>query len=349
VFLFWEDVAGGLHNIECADDIGGSVRYTPAELAMVPYVCANSTVNVTWNTTAAPPFGVNVVKLRLMVFMAAVPGGDIVDVFRLGLTGGNCDAQVATFTVTKDFVPDNSMEVEVFIDCNDGLPLTSDQLITEDSPGVTFIVELFTPGNLDCEITEVPVPGGYDDSYAASSTDGVAGAISNIDGCQFEEVEGGNFACEITNTAQDATYQVNKVWDVIGEGGDRISQEFDLSISCTEAIKSASPNPDFGPATDEDRYLVRWLGLVGDRTVQVTVDSSNGTASCRARESVFTDAVEIDNPCRNDRLLTIGQTTRCTITNTVFFEGIPTLSRYSLALLALLMLGVGMIGFRRLV
>jgi len=37
----------------------------------------------------------------------------------------------------------------------------------------------------------------------------------------------------------------------------------------------------------------------------------------------------------------------CEITNTVFFEGIPTLSQYGLALMALLMLGVGMVGFRR--
>jgi hypothetical protein len=39
----------------------------------------------------------------------------------------------------------------------------------------------------------------------------------------------------------------------------------------------------------------------------------------------------------------------CTITNTVFFEGIPTLNQYGLALLALLMLGVGFVGFRRFV
>ena len=42
----------------------------------------------------------------------------------------------------------------------------------------------------------------------------------------------------------------------------------------------------------------------------------------------------------------------CTITNDddlvdVIFEGIPTLNQYGLALLALLMLGIGIIGFRR--
>jgi hypothetical protein len=42
-----------------------------------------------------------------------------------------------------------------------------------------------------------------------------------------------------------------------------------------------------------------------------------------------------------------GQGAVCKFTNTVFFEGIPTLNRYSLALLALLMLGIGAVGFRR--
>jgi hypothetical protein len=42
-----------------------------------------------------------------------------------------------------------------------------------------------------------------------------------------------------------------------------------------------------------------------------------------------------------------GGNSSCTFTNTVFFEGIPTLSQYGLALMALLMLGVGMVGFRR--
>ena len=37
------------------------------------------------------------------------------------------------------------------------------------------------------------------------------------------------------------------------------------------------------------------------------------------------------------------------ITNTVFFEGIPTLNQYGMAIMALLMLGVGFVGFRRFV
>jgi hypothetical protein len=39
----------------------------------------------------------------------------------------------------------------------------------------------------------------------------------------------------------------------------------------------------------------------------------------------------------------------CTIINTVFFEGVATLSQCGLAPMALLMLGIGFIGFRRFV
>ena len=44
-----------------------------------------------------------------------------------------------------------------------------------------------------------------------------------------------------------------------------------------------------------------------------------------------------------------GDEIACEIVNTVFFEGIPTLNQYGMAILALLMLGVGLVGFRRLV
>ena len=63
---------------------------------------------------------------------------------------------------------------------------------------------------------------------------------------------------------------------------------------------------------------------------------------------MYDDAVEVDNGCDN---ITVshGQGAECLITNTVFFEGIPTLSQYGMAIMALLMLGVGLVGFRRFV
>jgi hypothetical protein len=75
-----------------------------------------------------------------------------------------------------------------------------------------------------------------------------------------------------------------------------------------------------------------------------------GSTSCTADEDVIDSAVESDGGCSGNFPLTIADNTaECTITNTVFFEGIPTLSQYGLAIMALLMLGVGFVGFRRFV
>jgi hypothetical protein len=45
--------------------------------------------------------------------------------------------------------------------------------------------------------------------------------------------------------------------------------------------------------------------------------------------------------------VTLGQDNSCTIYNTRLYEGIPTLSQYGLGILALVMLGMGFVAFRR--
>jgi hypothetical protein len=267
-------------------------------------------------------------------------GCDIVEIFPIPP-----ECRPATFLVTKDFIPDNAMEVEVFISCNDGLPITNSQVITEESDGVTFVVTLFTPGNLDCEITEFPLPSGFADSYVASALDGVADFIGNIDGCQFGGVFGGDFACGITNRANDSTYTVTKFWDVIGTGGEQVDRQADVTIFCNNEILSA-PGASYTGNDDEEWWAK--FHLYGETdTATVTVDSTDEIARCRASESLFNSWVDSDNGCSDFHSIPRGGFYGCTITNTVFFEGIPTLNRYSLALLALLMLGIGAVGFRR--
>ena len=63
---------------------------------------------------------------------------------------------------------------------------------------------------------------------------------------------------------------------------------------------------------------------------------------------MYDSAVEVDNGC-GSLTVSAGQGASCTITNTVFFEGIPTLDRFGLAILVLLTLGVGGVAFRRMV
>ena len=66
-------------------------------------------------------------------------------------------------------------------------------------------------------------------------------------------------------------------------------------------------------------------------------------------EDIFDDSVEVDTSDCASLHVAIASGDSCTVTNTVFFEGIPTLNQYALAILALLILGVGFVGFRRFV
>lgn len=72
---------------------------------------------------------------------------------------------------------------------------------------------------------------------------------------------------------------------------------------------------------------------------------------CWAVENVQDNAVEVVSDCGSEESpgieVAVGTGGSCTITNTVFFEGIPTLSQYGVVLMALIMLGVGFIGMRR--
>jgi len=63
-------------------------------------------------------------------------------------------------------------------------------------------------------------------------------------------------------------------------------------------------------------------------------------------ESNDDNVVDTENGCGEFRVYP-GDEHECEIVNTVFFEGIPTLNQYGMAILALLMLGAGFAGFRR--
>ena len=60
------------------------------------------------------------------------------------------------------------------------------------------------------------------------------------------------------------------------------------------------------------------------------------------------EVVEVDDGSCQSMTVLPGVGASCTITNTRLYEGIPTLSQYGLALMALLMLGVGFVAFRRI-
>jgi hypothetical protein len=266
----------------------------------------------------------------------------------------NSPIRSASFLTTKDFVPHNDAGVTAVIKCNTGLPLEQDyEIFDNPEPGssVNFVVTDFEAGAMDCVITELEVPEGYSVEYKAGVLDGEAEFVSepNPDGCSFGGIVGDGFTCEIINTALPATYTVYKDWVVNFPGGNEIIDlKADVTIKCNREILNEGA---YQEADDPHWYLDGSLGDGGSLEAKVAVTVPG--AECSASEDLgsLTSGVEPypDGGICPWEPLGPGGSESCTFTNTIFFEGIPTLNQYGLALLALLMLGIGAVGLRRFV
>lgn len=281
----------------------------------------------------------------------------------------------AVFWVTKDFTDDNESPVDVHLRCNTGINRVQDFTITDPSAGgifdkVGFIVYGIPSTGANCRVFEGPVPEGYKDKYKADFTEGAVFDdlyAKNGEGCFFEGVQSGEYFCDITNKAEPATFKVTKEWVIIGDGGDDVEEWVDVTITCDSEIlevisgdkpetkadgdsvssRQAAASDQVSSVNFNTNYKVH--GSLGDGdSLSVLVDTKKGPATCRAKEEVQESGVESMDDCGN-RSIPAGGFSECTFVNTVFFEGIPTLNQYGMALLALLMIGLGAVSLRRFV
>ena len=233
---------------------------------------------------------------------------------------------IAQFGVSKIFSDGNPMSVEVDIVCTGGLPLTNAAEISQER-GVAFVLEAFTDGQPTCTVSEV-VPAGYQAVYGGNGT------VSE-DGCVFENVVGGeSYVCTIRNESIPVGVEVEAVWDSeVSDNG--VPEQAFASMSCTDTA--------FGTSS------FAWT-ISGDYTFTASIfpDYDGGTV-CNVVYGSLVSAVEgmgCDDPIS---VTQDGGDQSCTITFTSFFEGIPTINQYGLAILAVLMLSIGVVGFRRFV
>jgi hypothetical protein len=265
----------------------------------------------------------------------------------------------ATFEVNKDFTDDNPNGVEVTISCNTGLPLEQSKVITEGE-GVEFVVVDFDDGEMDCEVTEEGL-AGYDAEYFNGTT-------TSSTECEYLDVGWSTeFSCRITNTPAPVEVEITKDWVFEGTSTPQgIDQRYELTLWCDaeivdgEQVGDAQETPSLivGPFCGlivlegvQGSFFADWCKSFsgeGPDSFTAEVIPEFPESHCFVIERLFDDAVEVDNGCQNITV-SAGVGASCTITNTVFFEGIPTLNQYGLALLALLMLGVSFVGFRRFV
>jgi hypothetical protein len=235
-------------------------------------------------------------------------------------------ADAAGFEVNKTFNDGNPGEVEVTITCNTGLPLQQSDTISEGD-NVTFVVGDFETGTLDCEITETAGAEGYTVTY----NDGTP----NEESCTFEDVLlGVQFVCNISNELQEVEVVVTKEW--IDDNPQFNAQNIaEATFSCV--------NEQFGQVFGTLRFFGN-----GDTDSFDVFPHWDGTTVCDVTESFLEGGVEADSSDCQDLSVTPGSGASCTIVNTRLFEGIPTLSQYGLALLAMLMLGIGFVAYRRI-
>lgn len=272
--------------------------------------------------------------LLTIVDNVAGDGGQLND-WSVDLTCGEPEAR-ATFEVNKVFTDGNPGEVDVTLNCFTGLPLTQTQTISE-SQNVVFVVTDYDDGELDCEVTE-----GNADGYSAEYDNG---ETTSSESCEYDDVAfSESRVCTITNSPIPVEVEVNKDWIFENFGGDEIDPGYKLKLHCDNEIVDGYEG--YSGNWSKTLYNGTFNGTENVSYFALVVPDWDGGTHCYVDEDVFDSSVEVSNDC-GDLLLELAGGDSCTITNTVFYEGIPTLSNYGLALLTLMMLGVGFVGFRR--
>jgi len=239
-----------------------------------------------------------------------------------------------------------------------------------------FVVENIplVPGSnlpgVECSVTQDPL-AGYETEY-----DCLFGAYSSLvdanpdlscttngpssESCLYLSVEPDDQAgCTIFNNAEYQPVEVTKKWDITGMGGDYTLTGADINIVCDSRIANGNFSRKWRRWYLREELYQHDYDEDGVAVVTAWVfpwwypeDSEEGNF-CFAGEDTVDSSVEVDSDCGSFLApameVFVGSGDSCTITNTVFFEGIPTLSQYGMAIMALLMLGVGFVGFRRFV
>ena len=251
-------------------------------------------------------------------------------------------------------------------ECNTGLPLN--QLFEMgDEDNVEFTSTLLEADEefFHCTITATEVA-----NYTAWYSDG--GDFDLIP-CgwtgQDLDILDWTADCDIRMVPNPATLTVSKVWDVSDDQATTIDYTTVIWVSAEWSVLDHPKNTgddtgDLGLDVidcpfDEGLACIKLKFKTKTPASQdVYLDIGDyGGEDVYLREKQSQSSVEVGNTCRYNanskrgRIvdITAAEEVSCEFTNTVFFEGIPTLSQYGLAIMALLMLGVGFVGFRRFV
>ncbi|MEE4219265.1 MAG: DUF11 domain-containing protein [Xanthomonadales bacterium] len=239
------------------------------------------------------------------------------------------------FTFATSIDPVEAGTPDVTISCNGGLPLTQTAPV-----GTTFTVLELTEGVV-CTVTMGDLDGDWVGHVYECSGTGVATET----GCEFT-IDAEALASTVNILAIPAAfeYTANLTWEISPDADPGIEDNAMLMATCENVFVGI--HGDNGPLTTT---TVTVAGDMNTAAVIEALPDPDGSTSCYAELMGVGSAVEVMNGCGSETIEVGDGMVDCDIMATAFYEGIPTLSQYGLALMALLMLGVGFFGFRRFV
>jgi hypothetical protein len=270
----------------------------------------------------------------------------------LAITGpSGCNAtgngENARFVVQKRFDDGNNVTpVELSLRCNTGLPLEQSVTVTPEEGElgdieVSFVVVDFTDGELSCEVRE-ETPAGYSPDYDCQSATGCT-TNAGAGPCRFENVgTGQENLCLIQNYVEPVEIVVTKEW-LYPRDEVAIDDTAQVDLYCDSVFDGD------GELAGANRMRWSWVfdGNPASRTATVYPDFS-GLTDCWTVEQTLESAVESESSCGDSINIEIGDGLHhCTVTNSIFFESIPTLSQYGALIFAALMLFTGLVAARR--
>lgn len=271
----------------------------------------------------------------------------------LAITGpGGCttsgNGQTATFFVQKRFADGNDIApVTLNFQCNGGTVFNGTKTLfpTENDFGiyeVSFTVDNIPSTPISCEVWE-DVPAGYTPEYSCQSETSCS-TNEGVGPCTFEGITAGQQdVCLITDQVDPVQLTVTKEWTYVREDH-AIEDDARITLTCSNVVGG-----DGKPFRRFMSWAWRFDGNPASR-VAVLQPDFDGSTQCWTEERISSSAVESESTCSDPMTVNVGDENReCVVTNTVFFEGIPTLNQYGLILITALMLLTGMIATRRIV
>jgi len=247
----------------------------------------------------------------------------------------------------------NAIEVTGHLSCTGAVTTQQDVIFTATTDAVLFVYDIINVPEgqqVDCKAWET-VPDNYTAVYNVTSCpDGNCGDTDDggLDYCFFPAVDyDEEYRCVVTNTPDPAEITVNKTW-VIEGASQGFNEYHEIGVYCDDDEEVLSEGACY-KQSGETWHCVD--NAVDGEYVFTVVNPYYPASECYVWENNWDSVIEVDNGCSDGEYFDVsaGDVTECEIVNTVFFEAIPTLSQYGMAILALLMLGVGLVGFRRFV